>query len=83
MISLEVLYYNYNYIANYVLFFLYTAVSAMLFNSSATPSLNDGLQFPQKDDLLNFANSSTVPAEIEIPAELLTERLSQLNGEHV
>ena len=53
----------------------------MLFNS-LTISLNDDLQFPQEDDLLNFANSSTVPTEMKIPAELLIERLSQLNCEH-
>ena len=60
-----------------------TAVSAILFNSSATSSLNNDLRFPQEDDLLNFTNSSTVPAEMRIPAELLTERLSQLNGERI
>ncbi len=53
----------------------------MQFNSSVGPSLFDDLQFPQEDDLLNFTNSTTVPAVIEIPAELLLERLGQINGE--
>ncbi len=52
----------------------------MQFNSSITPSIDD-LRFPEVADLLNFINSSTVPAEIQIPAEFLKERINQLNGD--
>ena len=54
-------------------------MSAMQFNSIVEPMFDD-IQFPQEDDLLNFTNSITVPAIIQIPAELLVERLGQLNG---
>ena len=52
----------------------------MQLNSSDSP-MTDNLRFPQTEDLLNFM-VTTIPAEIEIPALLLEERLSQQNGEH-
>ncbi len=51
----------------------------MQFNSSDSPMI-DNLKFPQTEDLLNFI-VTTIPAEIEIPAELLEERLNQQIGE--
>ncbi len=56
-----------------------TAISAMQFNSSDSP-MTDNLRFPQTEDLLNFI-VTTIPAKIEIPVELLEERLNQQIGE--
>ncbi len=68
------------YLYVHVLSIPLTAISAMQFNSSDSP-MTDNLKFPQTEDLLNFI-VTTIPAEIEIPAELLEERLNQQIGEH-
>ena len=61
--------------------FLSPAISAKQYDITEKANSGD-LRFPQEQDLVNYtgAAASVTPASVEIPANLLRERLNQTNS---